>query len=418
VTGAELLHWSTLHERRSRGALATYVPLLLGGALAAWVAWRGTVSFDAASRAWFAATIVAFGIGFLRVPFHLYWRADAALLAQLPISGRALLTTALYRCVRGAFVLTAALAVGAIPLFVENAALAARHVAIAGVLGIAAATLLPSVALFAAALVAVSQSESVAALRTATGVDQARGAAPPPPATPLLGALPGFAATGVFVGILLISPWMSAEDPSANPVIVIAILVGVSLASLAATLASAPRRMGQILRDVSALDRQRLAPLEILAPSAIERAIGRTIGDAALPYSKDARLMRRRYPMAYALGALAFLVLAIIGIAVPADPTPWIVGTIAGVSAYGFAVGGRLHRPPIELARLSPTLPIRAAARERAKLAWLAGWWTIFVVVPGVFAALRQTSPGEGLIALALGTLVVFVAALLRRTLT
>lgn len=417
MTSAQLLHWSRLHERRARGIVAGYLPLLLGGALAAWVGWRGTVSFDAASRAWFSATIVAFGIGFLRVPFHLYWRDDAALLAQLPIPGRALLSAAMYRCARGALLLTAAVVVGAIPLVFENAELAARHVAIAGVLGIAAATLLPSVALFAAALVAISQSDSVAALRSATGVDGAKktSAAPPPPATALLGALPGFAATGVFVGIVLISPWLSADEPSANPVIVMSIILGISLLALAATLAAAPRRMGQILRDVSALDRQRLAPLEILAPSAIERAIGRMIGDAGLPYSKDARLMRRRYPMAYALGALAFLVLVIVGFAQPSDPTPWIVGTLVGGSAYGLAVGRRLHRSPIELSRLSSTLPISVAARERAKLAWLVGWWAIFAVIPGVFAAVRQTSPGEGLLVLATGTVVVLGAAVIDR---
>ena len=44
------------------------------------------------------------------------------------------------------------------------------------------------------------------------------------------------------------------------------------------------------------------------------------LGDAALPYTKDARLMRRRYPMAFALGALAFIVLVIIGLARQSAP--------------------------------------------------------------------------------------------------
>ena len=63
--------------------------------------------------------------------------------------------------------------------------------------------------------------------------------------------------------------------------------------------------------------------------------------------------MRRRYPMAFALGALVFLVLAIIGLARPTDPTPWLIATLVGAAAYGLAVGGRLHRPPIELPRLA-----------------------------------------------------------------
>ncbi|HWU87116.1 MAG TPA: hypothetical protein VN253_07570, partial [Kofleriaceae bacterium] len=142
-----------------------------------------------------------------------------------------------------------------------------------------------------------------------------------------------------------------------------------------------------------------------------ERAIARLLGDAALPYAKDARLVRRRYPMAFALGSLAFLVLTIIGLAVPDDPVPWLTATIAAAAAYAIALAARLRRPPIELPRLSSTLPIAAAASARAKLAWLLGWWTIFVAAPGLFAALRQTDPVPGLALVAAGTLVAVLAA-------
>ena len=127
------------------------------------------------------------------------------------------------------------------------------------------------------------------------------------------------------------------------------------------------------------------------------------LGDAALPYRKDARLMRRRYPMAFAIGAFVFLVLAIIGLARPDDPAPWLtVATLAGAAIYGVALAGRLQRPPIELPRLAATLPIPARARGRAKLAWLAGWWLIFVAIPAAFAALRQGDPTTGIALLAL----------------
>ncbi len=124
--------------------------------------------------------------------------------------------------------------------------------------------------------------------------------------------------------------------------------------------------------------------------------------------------MRRRYPMAFALGALAFLVLAIIGLAQPDDPAPWLTATLGAATLYGLAVGARLYRPPIELARLTHALPIRAAAVRRAKLAWLGGWWTVFVAAPGLFASLRQTEPVTGLALLGGGTVVVVAAALLR----
>jgi hypothetical protein len=93
--------------------------------------------------------------------------------------------------------------------------------------------------------------------------------------------------------------------------------------------------------------------------------------------------------MAFALGALLFLVLVIIGLSQPDDPMPWLVATLAGGVMYGAALAGRLGRPPIELPRLSATLPISAAARRRAKLAWIVTWALLFVVIPASFALAR-----------------------------
>ncbi len=415
IAGRDLIRWSNLYERRSSSALMRPIVIVaaLGAAFAGWVAWRSHLSYEAGSNAWLAGACVAFMIAFMRVPFHLYWRADAALLAQLPIEGNALLAAALYRCVRAAIATTSIVAIGAAPLFQHDIDLATRHLAIAGTLGITAALFLPAVALFAAQLVALSASEAVATLRTATGVDAT--AKPPTPNTALLGALPGFASTGVFVAILMLSAWLTGGTPSAPPAITLAILAGVSVLAILGTRSGTPRVMGTFLRDVSALDRQRLATLEIRPPTGIERLIGALVGDASLAYSKDARLMRRRYPMAFALGALAFLVLAIIGVKQPVDPMPWLVAILVAMTAYGLAVGGRLFRPPIELIRLSQSLPITASARRRAKVAWIVGWWMIFVVAPGVFAVVRQSSTTEGFALLGGATLVVLGAVIARR---
>jgi hypothetical protein len=93
--------------------------------------------------------------------------------------------------------------------------------------------------------------------------------------------------------------------------------------------------------------------------------------------------------MAFALGALAFLVLVIIGISQPDDPMPWLVAVLAGTAIYGVALGGRLKKPPIEIPRLAATLPISTAAIARAKLVWVAAWAVIFVAIPAAFAAVR-----------------------------
>jgi hypothetical protein len=429
VTSGQLIRWAALHERRARtgGILASppVIAVLVGGALAGWISWRSGTAPVAASHAWLAGTMVAFGLAFMRVPFHLYWRTDAALLAQLPIPGQALLDAALWRCVRAGATTTLAVMLAAAPLARISGPLAVRHLAIAAVLGLAAMLLMPAVAIAAAALVAAGQSERITALRRAAGIDGATAgarpsngaaAAPPPaPSTAALGALPGFAATILFALVLLISGWLTGAPATLPAVPVLAALAAVSVLVVLALRASAPPLMGTILRDVSALDRQRLARLEIGPPTALERAIAGTLGDAALAYGKDARLMRRRYPMAFALGAVVFLVLVIVGLARPADPSPWLIAAIGGATVYGLALGGRLRRPPIELARLTAMLPVESAAVRRAKVAWLAGWWTVYVGLPGVFAVLRQPEGWGGLGLVGAGTLLVLGAGLARR---
>lgn len=435
MTSADLIRWSTLHDKRARRGAAFAFVWFAGAALAGWVWWRGMPAYGAysdaeraaadaaamvsASHAWLAGTLAAYAFAFMRVPFHLYWRADAALLAQLPIEGGPLLDASLWRCVKSALWTTVVVAIGAAPLAAKSTELFARHLAAAGALGLAAALFLPAVAVWAASLVAVSQGERVQALRVATGIDRERRRStttiqPPAPSTAALGAFPGFASSLLIVGILISSSWLTGGSPNVPMPIVLASIGGVSVLSILATRATAPRVMGTILRDVSALDRQRLAMLEIHPPSAIERLIARLIGVAALPYSKDARLMRRRYPMAYALGALIFIVLVVVGIARPADSTPWLTATLVGAAFYGVSLSGRLHRAPIELPKLSATLPISASSRRLAKLAWIIGWWTIFVLAPALFSALRQPAPIPGLALVGVGTLTVLTAALVR----
>ncbi|MCX5745363.1 MAG: hypothetical protein NT062_23035 [Proteobacteria bacterium] len=398
MTGAELIRWSRQHEARAgRGwwAGAPMIAVVFGGALAAWVYARMTISTaspitaTAASHAWLAGVVAAFGLAFLRVPFLVYWRADAPLLAQLPIAGRVLFDAALARCVRAAATTTAIAVIGAGPLALVDVELALRHLAVAGTLGLAAAALLPAVTVWAASLVDQGILAAVTAMGGAPAKTTPTATPAPAQSSALLGAVPGFAATIVVVIVLLANPWLVRAPIKLSAPGLLAALAAASLAALAAVRARVADRMGTILRDVSALDRQRLATLEILPPTAIERAIARLLGDAALPYRKDAQLVRRRYPMAFALGALAFLVLAIVGLARPAEPEGWLVVTTVGASAYAITLAARLRRPPIELPRVSATLPIEPAAIGRAKLAWLGGWYAIFVLVPGLFATLR-----------------------------
>jgi hypothetical protein len=343
----------------------------------------------AASKSWLAGALAAFALAFMRVPFHLYWRQDAALLAQLPIGGGPLFDAALLRCVRAAGATAFVVLAGAAPLAAVSGELMLRHVAMTGALFALAAGMLPAVATWAASLVAHSTDALEIATKLGGAPARAAKTSPPGSSSAVLGALPGFASTVVIVFVIIAAPWLYGRESALEAPAVLGGLAGASALALVWMRAAAPRIMGTILRDVSALDRQRLATLEIRPPTALESAIARMLGEAGLPYRKDARLMRRRYPMAFALGALAFLVLVIVGLAQPDDPTPWLVVVLAGMTMYGVALAGRLARPPIEIPRLTATLPISGAAISRAKLAWVVAWAGVFVVVPAAFAAAR-----------------------------
>ena len=442
MTSRELIRWSTLHERRARAGRWWRHPafaVVVGGAvLAAWVWWRGTADRPtpighgtlgelppypfAATRGWLAGAIVTYAIAFLRVPFHVYWRPDAALLAQLPIEGKPLFDAAIYRCLGAATAATAAVLIGAAPLVpafaraeVAPIVVATYHGTFAVVLGLCAGLLMPAVVVWTASLVALDGGARAlgAATKLVGATPVAKPATQDAPSTAILGAVPGFASAVIIVLVLLVSPWLTGREGELPATVVLPALAVASLAALAAVRAAAGRTMGAILRDVSALDRQRLAHLEIRPPTPLERALSRLAGAGALVYAKDARLMRRRYPLAYAFGALVFVVLGIVGLARPTDATPWLAATLFAAAAYGLTLDGRLHQPPIELARLTATLPLASVAR--AKLVWIVGWWTVFVGVPAVFAAARQPDAAASLALVAGATAVVLVGALIRR---
>lgn len=391
------------------------VASVAAAALLSLVAWRGGSDVTSASHAWLGATIALFAVTFLRVPSHLYWRGDAALLAQLPIGGGALLDVALVRCIGSAGAATGVVLVGALPLLAldpervgaATRALATmpiagdpvsrltpalyfwRHAALACALGVIAAALIPAVATWSATLVATGRGKR--ALRTATalaGTGSDRG--PRPADVPqnsdaaLLGAVPGAAASAAIVVILLVSPWLQNRDSPIPALVALAAIVVTSFGSLIAIRAASARAMPAILREMSALDRQQLATLELNPPTAIERGIASLLGASAVSFRKDARLMRRRYPMAFALGALAFAVLAAIGWARPASES-WLIAVLVAATGYAAVLAGRLWRPPIELPQLRATLPVSGATTARAKLAWLASWMLLFVAAPAAF---------------------------------
>ena len=321
MNAASFKHWERLREQREGGAVARWlVAFVAGGVLAALVEWRAQTGVVAASHLWLAGACAAFVVAFMRVPVQIYWRKDAAMLAQLPIEGGVLFDAALRRCMRAAIATLVVPVLGAIPLAllspeVVNKAtrtldaipfagdpvprlvpleLFARHAGFAIAFALIAACFIPAVTMWAATLVASSKD----LLQVATKL----GGAPARETVPglasggqVLGAIPGFASSVAFVVLFMMSPWLVNREATIDANVgLIAIAIG-SILPLVLLRARVAAQMGDILRDVSALDRQRLAFIEVLPLTAIERLVAKLSG-AALAYSKDARLIAPALP--------------------------------------------------------------------------------------------------------------------------
>jgi hypothetical protein len=167
------------------------------------------------------------------------------------------------------------------------------------------------------------------------------------------------------------------------------------------------------MREVAALDRQIHAHLEIHPPTMVERVVRDRLGAAAPIYDRLARLLRRRYPLAVFAGVAGGAALIIVGLAKPSELVAWL-GVVS--AALGFLAGWlsrALARPPLELPRLTATLPVASASVSTARTAYVATWASLYLVVPSAIAVASSgrpvtaaiTSVGGALAGLLLGRL-------------
>jgi len=413
ITARRLLAWGDLHERRRRGRwpVAWIGCVGAGLVLAALVAREARAGDIAASRIVVAATIALFAWVMLGAPFRMYWRPDSPLLARLPIPGRALFDVALVRSLRAALaaIVMVAPAAAAMTLAPGGGELALRHLALIGAIAVASALLVPAVALGAGALVAGGKAD---ALFEAIG-----GTEVPTPPTAWLGVLPGLTAAGVVLAAIAAAGWVAGgAETEVGPAgtLLGGLIAGSVIAALIARRAAAGV-MPQAVREVAALDVQRLAHLEIHRPTAIERAVAARLGPrAALVHGKDARLMRRRFPMAFVTGALTTLALWIVAGVRPDSAWLWATTITGAFAGYALLMANRLRSRPIEHPAIA-TLPLAPGDRARAKVAYLATWTLLYPVLGGVAIAVRIADGlllggailGIALIAIAVGSRVI-----------
>lgn len=407
MTAGRLLAWEATARRRRREARPPLARVAEGGpaavlaglAAAGALAWIARAADAGEARGWWAVVTAGAIAGVvLRSPWRLFWRPDAALLARLPIPGRALYALALVRSARAATGVAVALALAAAPV-AGDAATWLRCAGVVAAASACAALVAPAAATLAGTLVASSRAQRAFAEMTGEG-----GA----PSVVWLSIVPALAGAGVGAVAWLLVPWALAGAVLAPPAVVAAAGLGAAAAFAAAGGWLAERALSVATREVAALDAVRLAHVDLDRARGLEAVWGRVAagGAAAAVYRKDVALARRRYPGAYLLAGA--IVIALWATAIFADPPGrerWTVGLAAALAAYAALFGRRLARPPVERPRLLATLPIPAPATRRAKAAY-AVWRALVPVALGATPAVARAgaplSLGLACLALAL----------------
>jgi hypothetical protein len=278
-----------------------------------------------------------------------------------------------------------------------------RALGLSGALTLATAAGIPAVAVAAGGLVV---SEKAKRWARELGGDVAG------PPTAWLGVLPGVASAVVVLVAIDVAGWLSggrAEVGDAR--LVLAALAGGSLLGGAVARAASERIVPAMLRDVSALDRQQLATIEIApAPRSLRVVSSGAAPSTRLLLDKHARLIGRRYPMSALMGFAVAATLVINALASPGSVLPGATALLVGM-VYAWLLGLRMHREPIELPRLLASLPFSSADARRSAQLYVGWWWALFVAAPSVAWIVRGPAPLPAAAAVGAAAMVLWVVA-------
>lgn len=405
MSARALIRWGELDARRRRAArrpLARLSPWLVSGLAAVLFAaeiHRRLGGFgDAAAagatpggtlRLWLGVTLAVHVVVLFGSPYRLYWRADSALLARLPIPGGALFRAALARSLAAAGRVAVPCAAAALTFGpAAGWEAAARMVALVAAAAAGAGALGPAASLAAGAVVASDKTQAM--LAQMGGEFSA-------PKTSWLGILPGVAAAAVVIAVVALAPWAAGVEPgSAREPAALAAALLVPLLAVGWALARADRVMTAALREVSALDQERLAHIDRSTASPLERGWFATVlrtPRARMVALKDAALARRRYPSPYFLGPVGVVALWLMAAFGGAGASPWASVVLIGLAAYSVLMARRLWDAPVEIPRLLATLPVSPGEARAAKRAASALRSITWVAAGGVPYALAQPEP-------------------------
>jgi hypothetical protein len=227
-----------------------------------------------------------------------------------------------------------------------------------------------------------------------------------PPKASWLGLLPGLTAGALVLCLYWSAPWLYGLEGELPGEVLVGVLAVASVVTLLISLKSDGEVMLAALREVSALDGQRLAHVELVGPSALERAWFRLTLDRVgqRVAFKDASIARRRYPMAY---FATFIGVVLVGIAMLAadDVLIWAAIVAAVLGAYAVVMARRGRVTPIEQPQLLKSLPMTKGQLTRAKASSVLLRGAVLMVFIAVPASL--TAPAAITAAAVLGGIIV-----------
>ena len=425
MNAKRLLAWGDLEAKRRRLARSGWVRLphlawaLIIGVIAALELMRrlghfgpmlaADATLTGASKLYLVAVVGAQTAVIFGGPFRLFWRHDAAILSRLELPGHSLFQVGLVRSVRAAGRILVASLIAACAFALDpDLDIALRHLAIACSSAIIAGFLGPATTLWAGSLVASN--------KLAATLNNVSGEVNITPST-FLGMIPGTVGASLALFAIALAPWARgvAETTIVGaPLMLLSVATIVPVIAIVYALRSADRYMPSALREVVALDRERLAHIDLVQPTAIDRLAMRTLlaghDGAAIVFGKDARLTRRRYPIPFFIGVSGLVTLFILAATQPDDLVGWAAAVSAGVAVYGVIMARRLLTAPTEHMRFLRSLPSGPHGAMRAKRARALLWIGCYIV-PGAIAVVAR-APEPVSAAVTLGITVIAAAGL------
>jgi hypothetical protein len=207
---------------------------------------------------------------------------------------------------------------------------------------------------------------------------------------------------------------LSADQPTGAWVLALGFGIPVVLQSWAFMRARAV--MPAALREVAALDQERLAHVDLVTPSRLEQLFLRCWSPPIRNLlSKDISLLRRRYPLGYFLFVVCLGILWLLLWLGRSLDSPWLLGSVLLFGVHTGIMAWRSANPPTEEPVLLRSLPMSMARCRQAKRGYGCFRLWVFLILGATplltLAAFSLSLLGFFMVVAVLGTVGIYIAA-------